>query len=148
MNNMENMTYDKSLWGKGEWDNEPDRVDFIHVGYSCFIMRNHSGAWCGYVGVPSNHVGYGQDYNEMCEHVDVHGGLTYADKCRGSICHIPEPGMPDDVWWFGFDTAHYNDKVPGMEFYRFYDKDERVYRNMEYTINETKQLAEQLKAME
>jgi hypothetical protein len=132
--------YDKSNWTRGEWDSEPDRVDFIHAGFSCFILRNHGGAWCGYVGVPSTHPSYGKDYNDV--NVDVHGGLTYADKCSPPICHIPEPGMSDDVWWLGFDTAHYMDVTPSRD-YTFHDDGE--YRNVEYVTNETKYLAEQLK---
>jgi hypothetical protein len=134
--------YDKSKWTHGEWDNEPDRKDFIHTGYSCFILRNGSGNWCGYVGIPSTHPSFGKDYDDVP--VNVHGGLTYANKCGPPICHIPEPGMPDDVWWLGFDTAHSGDASP-LTLLNF---KHGVYRNMEYTINETKQLAEQLRGME
>ena len=102
--------YRKDEWARGPWDNEPDRKDFTHAGYSCFILRNTSGNWCGYVGVPSTHSCYEKPYNDV--DVNVHGGLTYADKCGGHICHIPEPGMPDDVWWLGFDTAHWGDLSP------------------------------------
>ena len=109
------LKYDKTRWPRGEWDNEPDRVDFLHAGFSCFILRNMLGAWCGYVGVPSTHPAYRQDYNDV--DVDVHGGLTYADVCGDHICHIPEPGMPDDVWWLGFDTNHYCDYAPGNFVY-------------------------------
>jgi|SRR5580765_5055410 len=133
--------YDKTKWGKGEWDNEPDRKDFIHAGFSCFILRNHTGNWCGYVGLPNTHSSYGKDYGEV--DVDVHGGLTYANKCAGNICHVPESGMPDDVWWLGFDTAHSGDLTPAMMHYMSRGFDH--YRNMEYAIHETMQLAEQLK---
>jgi hypothetical protein len=139
---MELPTYNKSKWSHGEWDNEPDRVDFIHAGFSCFILRNHTGNWCGYVGVPSTHSAYLKDYNDVDAH--VHGGLTYANKCSGVICHIPEPGMSDDVWWLGFDTAHAGDFTPAI---RRQFGDGGVYRNMAYTIDETKKLADQLKEM-
>jgi len=137
--------YDKSKWRKGEWDNEPDRVDFIQHGFACFILRNQLGNWCGYVGVPENHPYYLVKYQDVDGSLDVHGGLTYSDVCVAPICHIPEPGMPDNVWWFGFDTAHYMDESP-------YDFGSRmlghgVYRNMEYTMNETKHLADQLAAL-
>ena len=144
--------YDKSHWRKGEWDDEPDRKDFIHAGFSCFILRNNLGSWCGYVGVPNTHPAYEKDYDDV--DVSVHGGLTYANKCQGVICHIPEAGMPDDVWWLGFDTCHYNDISPsrylssligGVVIAREDELGE--YRNMDYVINETKQLADQLKEM-
>lgn len=136
--------YDKSRWKKGEWDTEPDRVDFIHSGFSCMLIRNLHGNWCGYVGVPSTHSAHGKDYDDV--NVDVHGGLTYADKCRGHICHVPEPGMPDDVWWLGFDTAHSGDLSPS-EYLNFGEDDGTTYKNVEYARNETAQLAEQLEAM-
>ena len=136
-----NHKYDKSNWAKGEWDNEPDRVDFIHASYSCFILRNAHGNWCGYVGVPNGHPNYGKDRDEF----DVHGGITYSDKCSPPICHIPKEGMPEDVWWLGFDTAHAYDFSPSRWLSSFTGD---IYRNMEYTINETKSLAEQLKKLE
>ena len=146
MSEVINPEYDKSQWARGEWDNEPDRVDFLHAGFSCFILRNHMGNWCGYVGVPSTHPAYCKEYNEV--DVNVHGGLTYANKCQHVICHIPEPGMPDDVWWLGFDTGHSHDLTPGFPR-GFIDGmfEGTTYKNMDYTINETKQLAEQLKDM-
>jgi hypothetical protein len=133
---------DRSKWGKGEWDNEVDRVDFIHAGFSCFILRNAIGNWCGYVGVPSTHSAYGKYYDEV-DVVDVHGGLTYADKCSPPICHIPNPGMPHDVWWLGFDTSHSGDLVPSMSL-SGYMGSYGTYKTQDYTLNETKGLAEQL----
>ena len=145
---MENTNFkaDRSNWGRGPWDEEPmDRVDFIHVGFSCFVQRGPLGAWCGYVGVPSTHPNYGQDYDDV--QAEVHGGLTYADVCQGSICHVPEPGMPDDVWWLGFDCAHSGDTVPGMSHYR--DRyDHEYYKDLQFVTDETKALAEQLRGKE
>lgn len=51
---------------------------------------------CGYVGVDSSHPLYTQEYNDAG--FDVHGGLTFSGKMEDS-----------DLWWFGFDTNHYND---------------------------------------
>lgn len=143
------LEYDKSKWPRGEWNNEPDRVDFIHAGFSCFILRNTHGAWCGYVGVPNTHPAYGKDYNDV--DVDVHGGLTYADVCGDHICHVPEPGMPDDVWWLGFDTNHYSDYAPGNFVYSIGTRPANEmshYKNVGYVTNEVKRLAEQLQALE
>jgi len=137
------LVIDRKNWRRGEWDNEPDRVDFIHAGFSCFIQRGPVGSWCGYVGVPSNHPSYEKHYNDV--NVDVHGGLTYANKCNGHICHVPESGMPDDVWWLGFDMAHHMDYSPGMAQYDIGNRG--MYRNMAYATHETKQLAEQLEVM-
>jgi len=144
---MEKRIVDRSSWGKGEWDNEPDRVDFIHAGFSCFMLRGPVGSWCGYVGVPKGHPAYEVDYSDLDSNLDVHGGITYASKCKGAICHIPAEGMPDDVWWLGFDTAHYWDKTPvnygmmGLDF----AQDTGTYRNVEYVTAEIKRFADQLK---
>jgi hypothetical protein len=136
-------SYPREEWARGPWDNEPDRVDFIHAGYSCFILRNQSGNWCGYVGIPESHPCFGKDYNDVP--VEVHGGLTYADLCSPPICHIPEPGMPDKVWWLGFDTAHWSDLTP-LRLIDF--GDDVTYKDVTYVTTETKELAEQLKELE
>ena len=63
---------------KNEWDNEPDRLQWVDdaTGLTCIIRRSPStGALCGYVGVPKQHKHYGVDeYGTI--NVEVHGGLT------------------------------------------------------------------------
>ena len=152
---MENTEYkaDRSTWEPGPWDNEPeDRVDFLHAGFSCFIKRGPAGAWCGYVGVPEGHSAYGKSYDEV--DVEVHGGLTYANPCKGAICHVPAEGMPDKVWWLGFDTAHFGDLVPAHNrLMSFYDRARESegpfesYKTRDYTKGETERLAEQLERL-
>lgn len=134
---------DRTGWTPGPWDGEPDKVQWNHAGFACLAVRNRMGAWCGYVGVPREHPAYKQDYNEV--EVDVHGGLTFADKCqpKGPICHVPEPGFPEDVWWLGFDTAHHMDIVPSM---LKYGNEFGTYRTLRYIKRETNSLARQLAA--
>lgn len=141
---------DRTGWPTGERDQETeDRLDFEHAGLACLLLRGPMGAWCGYVGVGPDHPFHGKSYDDI--DVDVHGGLTYADKCGGSICHVPKPGMPADVWWFGFDTAHSGDIVPRMLAsdiklglphidYGF----PQSYKNIDYAKRETERLAKQL----
>jgi hypothetical protein len=134
---------DRNGWPTGEWDSEPDRLDFEYAGFSCLLLRGPVGSWCGYVGVPESHSAFGKDYNSV--DVEVHGGLTYANTCNGHICHVPGPGMPEKVWWLGFDTAHLYDLGPAMIKYqtsKFHTDD--VYRTMNYTRQQTERLAEQL----
>lgn len=113
---------DKAVWGEGPWVGEPDKMQWQDpaTGLPCLIVRNSecTGALCGYVGVPPGHPLHGKSYNDV--EVSVHGGLTFADKCRpeaddGGICHVADPGEPDDVWWLGFDCAHAMDLSPHME---------------------------------
>ncbi len=145
------VTIDKSGWGAGEWQNEPDRLDFIHAGFACMALRHtRFGHWCGYVGVPREHPYYGKPYDEP--DVEFHGGLTYANRCNADICHVPEPGMPDDVWWLGGDFAHCNDMSPGINAVlaslpggTSRPHDWQVYRALPYVRSQIEGLAEQLK---
>lgn len=146
MSHPEEVQYDKFRWPAGPWDDEPDRVDWIHEGLACMLIRNPIGAWCGYVGVPREHPAYDQSYWDV--DVDVHGGLTYSDRCAGHICHVPQEGMPDDVFWFGFDCAHSGDVVPGLVMHRgFFPGFEPTYKNVGWAKAETERLAEQLAVM-
>jgi hypothetical protein len=139
-------TIDKSTWGPGPWQTEPDRLEWKHAGLPCLIVRvEHHGALCGYAAVPPGHPLHGQEMGEPP--VDVHGGLTYAAKCAGDICHVPAPGEPDDVWWFGFDCAHSGDQTPGSDAslsFRAYRGRADEYRTIEYVKAEVERLAEQL----
>lgn len=138
---------DRSSWPAGPWDSESDREDFVHAGLSCFVQRNRMGAWYGYVGVPKDHPFYGKDYDDVEPYPDVHGGLTYADRCNEHLCHIPQEGMPSDVWWLGFDTAHFMDMdiVPGMlQFDEVRSLLPGTYKDLAYVTVETQRLAEQL----
>jgi hypothetical protein len=102
---------DEHRYGPGPWVGEPDRLEWRYRGLPCLMVRNiEVGNWCGYVAVPPGHAWHGRDRDAL--DVDAHGGLTYADGCCGHICHVPQPGEPDDVWWLGFDCAHAYDVMP------------------------------------
>lgn len=146
---------DRSGWPTGLWDDEPqDKVQWTDqaTGMPCLARRSRLGNWCGYVAVTSDHPAYGEDYHSVA--VDVHGGLTFAGPCQDgpdaqTVCHIPEPGEPDDVWWLGFDCAHAYDLVPGIYAIRIdagipvWDGD--VYRTLAYVQAECARLAAQLR---
>lgn len=57
---------DRSTWGRGLWDHEPDKVQWVdeETGYDCLMVRNNFGAWCGYVGVPAEHPWFGVEYSK------------------------------------------------------------------------------------
>lgn len=164
---------DKSTWGPGPWQEEPDKVQWQDepTGLACLAVRHPQyGHWCGYVGVPESHPAFGLGYEEV-EHIaptqpednwlgfDVHGGLTFADLCQDDpdakehgICHIPAPGEPDRVWWLGFDASHAWDRSPGREaLYRSLGipafrglHSTDEYRTLEYVQAECTKLARQL----
>ena len=156
---------------QGPWTAEPDKLQWVDeaTNLDCLILRNGGGNLCGYVGIPKTHPwhgkGYGQcldgcaDEDSCYEHspearIRVHGGLTFAAACRehsgdDAICHVPAEGRPDDVWWFGFDTAHSGDLSP-----KYVDSDQPymraiygrdcIYRDVAYVKAECADLAKQL----
>lgn len=111
---------DRQGWPSGEWDKEPDKVQWTDcvTGLDCLAVRNGVGAWCGYVGVSPGHALHEVEYTEVDSEFEVHGGLTFSEHCRegdecSSICHVPAEGDDDRIWWFGFDCAHSGDMFPG-----------------------------------
>lgn len=97
---METKTWyyvEKSEWLRGEWDDEPDKMQWQDktTGLPCLIVRGPSGALCGYAGVAPGHPWHGVSYNSCvkdgceeswCDHrpestIDVHGGLTFSAGC-------------------------------------------------------------------
>lgn len=169
MQYLEYNTKDKSTWGDGPWQNEPDKRQWRDeaTGLPCLIVRGPLGALCGYVGVSRRHKAYGRGYDDV--HVEVHGGLTFAGPCTKDgnqeehICHRVEPGEDDRVWWLGFDCSHAFDLSPAHEaemdaIYKKMDKPRPtsafkddpayrdVYRDIAYVEAEVAGLAAQLKS--
>lgn len=160
--------YKLEHFGEGPWLDEPDRVEWRHHGYACLARRNNLGVWCGYVAMPPSHPWHGKDYSapwdseyehklpgypESLDAVRVHGGLTYAAACAGEICHVPEPGESDAVWWFGFDCGHCEDYAPGLQQLartrEFADLHRGLtYRDLSYVRREVESLADQARAAE
>lgn len=174
---------DKSTWGAGPWQSEPDKRQWTDAatGLPCLIVRGPSGALCGYVGVPKSHPLHGKGYGdtaplsqdvlrdllerrgvlnlydddlakgavEIGAALDVHGGLTFAGACakgepEHGICHRPDPGEGDDVWWLGFDCAHCYDIVPAYAVKGYPPEPDEVYRDRAYVEAECAKLAKQL----
>lgn len=155
MQTIEYRTMDKSSWGAGPWQDEPDKKQWqdAATGLPCLIVRNRGGALCGYVGVAFGHPWHGKEYDTP--DVEVHGGLTFADRCaKGAdeaehICHKPDAGEPADVWWFGFDCAHAWDQSPGYDALsptHLRDSHD-VYRDVAYVESECASLAKQIAAV-
>ena len=170
MNVTTYTTIDKTEWGPGEWQAEPDKISWTDetTGLPCLIVRNRGGALCGYVGVAPGHpwhgIGYDEHVGPSCdaewcyEHTpngfaSAHGGLTYASGCQhgaaedSGICHIPEPGQSDNVWWFGFDTAHNGDLCPAHLKYGARIAWE-TYKTVAYVTAEVARLAVQIAAVQ
>jgi hypothetical protein len=168
----EYRTIDKTGWGDGPWQDEPDKRQWkdTATGLPCLIVRSPwGGNLCGYVGVPSSHPAHGKGYSPddydkptnleaAINAIEVHGGLTFsspcghgADESRG-ICHVPDPGEPDDIWWFGFDCGHFQDLCPAsaasIPGYLRMMGSEVTYRTVSYVEAEIRGLAVALAEMQ
>jgi hypothetical protein len=150
METKEYRTVNKSAWPhRGEWDHEPDKMQWTDeaTGLPCLIVRGPSGALCGYVGVANKHP-YFEKHYDSCD-VDVHGGLTFSSKCQKvkdescGICHAVSDGEDDNIWWLGFDCAHFGDVCPR------YDKSfgDEQYKNVSFVQSEIRSLAKQLESI-
>lgn len=144
------------------WEHEPDSMEWVDAatGLECRIVRGPVGALCGYVGVPIDHPAYGLGYDpdpdlhwpvyglgEAIHTIQVHGGLTYADKW----CPKAEGkgAVLTDLWWFGFDCAHAGDHCPHIDEHpsivsRFIN----TYRDIDYVKEQCRLLALQLREIE
>ena len=76
-------------------------------------VLEYMGHWNGYCGIPKDHPFYGLSYySEELTSLDVHGGVTYSDKYLGI-----EKTPGEQLWWIGFDTAHFGDEEPKSKEY-------------------------------
>ncbi|GEM_PF-423934 len=164
---------------------------FEHAGYTCVVTFGNMGHRCGYVGIPKEHPLFGKDNNDYLEikksdiegrevsgifpllgavldedervrietYFQCHGGITFASGGVGSKYPIES-----DLWWFGFDCGHYDDKCDSQLAYERFPKDRESIslrieieskcelggeiRTEEYVADECKKLAEQLKEFE
>lgn len=110
--------------------------EFDHNGLKCIVTFGNMGHRCGYVGIPKRHPLYEKGYDDyldilkediegkevsgvfplLCALIDdddrvrigtyftCHGGITYSGGGENSTYPIES-----NLWWFGFDCAHYND---------------------------------------
>jgi hypothetical protein len=153
---------DKSEWGPGPWQDEPDKAVWVDVAtdLDCMAVRHDQlGYWCGYVGVPFGHPAYGRD--PFAGDDDDVAGLTYGNLCQphedgpaNGICHLAQPGRPEHVYWLGFDCGHFDelapalvawlDRVaPGQPHFAW-----QIYKPIGYVIERATELAAQLHALE
>lgn len=153
MKTIEYRFIDKTSWPKGQWNDEPDKVQWQdqETRLPCLAKRNPMGAWCGYVGIAKDHPLFEQNYGN-CDDLNVHGGLTFSDFCvqddkEHGICHVPDEGEPDHVWWFGFDCGHSFDLMPILLKRREAFADE-TYKTLDYVRTECARLAHQLTEIE
>lgn len=163
MQTIEYTFVDKTAWGDGPWQHECDKRQWQDpaTGLPCLLRRHaHHGHLCGYVGVPPGHPLHGAGPGDA--DLDAYGGVNYAAACMDGepehgICHRPDAGEPDHVWWFGFACDLACDLAPGMEArMRAYGGPTMAdlvgvgyacaYRDVAYVVAECADLAKQLAA--
>lgn len=153
-------TEDKSTWGEGPWQQEPDILEWKEHGFHCMIKRAPTGALCGYVAVEKGHPIFGLNYyksdfyiedvlsgeavseallQKQINEINVHGGLTYAGKWEEE----------SDLYWFGFDCSHAWDFIPKYDEISELEKDtewgaKKEYCNIAYVKASCNSLAEQI----
>lgn len=151
---------DKSGWGEGPWNEEPDKIVWTDeaTGLPCMIRRHpDQGNLCGYVAVAEGHPAFNRDREDIPVS-GGHRGLTYSAFCEQGepelgLCHIPEPGAPVRVWWLGFDCGHAFDLSPGtVATLRKVGVDHSIYRgetyrDVPYVRECCRELAAELQAM-
>jgi len=88
------------------------------AGLRAVVIATPMGHRCGYVGISKGSPLYGLGYDDV--DVSVHGGLTYAS---GYNTYPVE----SDLYWFGFDCAHYDDK---KDFSIMDESHKEIYRTL------------------
>lgn len=132
--------------------------EFEYKGYKCVTTFSDMGHRCGYVGIPEGHILYGKHYGDYLDiskselenepigkrgimllmfsawddndnvklelYFDVHGGITYSDK------HETYP-IESDLWWLGFDCAHYGDGKDMDLVEKYWGDDPHIQKRIE-----------------
>ncbi len=149
----------KEEWGEGEWQNEPDRAEWISKeGFPCLARRIKTGGhWCAYVGVPKGNKYHGINAWDA-EELKVHGGITWAcaNEKEDKGERINHGCSNEDTWWLGFDCAHWNDLQPGIEALINHERkpctymasSDGVYKDLVFVVIECNKLAQQLKVID
>lgn len=86
----------------------------------------------GYVLLPKDHIFYGIHYDEINQHIHVHGGLTFSSLVDEDLKN--NFGLEDsDIgsWIIGFDTAHYRDNLTTWPKERVQRETEALRRRLE-----------------
>jgi hypothetical protein len=115
---------------------EPNYETFEYKGFKIVIKRMMylGGQLNGYVRLPEEHKYYQKGYNDIP--IECHGGLTFTGDLE-----------EDGDFYIGFDTAHYRDYIPFLQFHVSNSAmmDElAMYKDITYVRNECKQIVEQL----
>ena len=133
--------------------------EFEYKGYKCVVTFSDMGHRCGYVGIPEGHILYGKHYSDYLNipkseienepigkrgiislvfsalddndnvklelYFDVHGGITYSNK-------DDTYPIESDLWWLGFDCAHYGDGKDMDLVEKYWGDDPHIQKRIEF----------------
>jgi len=147
--------------------------DFVtKAGFRAVICFVHNSHYCGYVGIPKEHILHSKSYSEErpvrlpanepigdrgIMPIFLHAMSDVKDHFTRLDCYFNVHGgltysgsgdegyptkEPNDLWWFGFDCAHDGDATKG-KYAHYYPGD--VFRDKEYVEAQLESLAQQLK---
>lgn len=97
--------------------------DFVYKGIRCVVIFTRMGHRCGYVGVDEKSTIFEKGYNEL--DFDVHGGLTYSGGGKDSKYPVES-----NLFWIGFDCAHYMDSSDIEKALEYGLIDEESYKQL------------------
>lgn len=138
---QETISKKKESLPEGPWLYECDRYSENYGPLVILLRRNPKLlTWCAYVGITEDFNGmYNVKEDMLRDMLDVHGGVTYAGKCNGVLSEAPEE---NNLFWIGFDTAHSNDYIPGLDI--DIQHSSATYKDYEYVLDEARYLADQV----
>lgn len=143
LDRIEHLPSERDSWGRGPWNYEPDLLTLKIEGFPCIIARHlKHGYLHSFVGINSYHPLFKVDYLMVAHEFICHHDLSFSGftipVSYGEIINIV--WHQDTRWWFGFHCGHPGDKMPSRRRISY-----GIYRNIEYVLNETSDLCEQLK---
>lgn len=127
---------------------EPNYETFEYRGYKCVIKRMMylGGQLNGYVRIPKASKFYDATKQDMGYDdipIECHGGLTFTGKLEDE---------PEDEFYIGFDTAHFQDYMPFMQFqlsqYFNHEHESETYKDINYVRKECRDIVDQLLVLE
>lgn len=105
----------RASWTPGEWQNEPDIVEWRLEGvpYPLLIVRGRVGCLCGYVGIPEGHALHGMWSGDRVRFTwsDLPEEINSAQGCSRIFTPTGEPPM---CWWLGFHCGAMGELMPGV----------------------------------
>lgn len=157
---------------------------WVYRDHECVVVATRMGHRCGYVAVKEGHPFFGISHDQVIPwllwndlrnqqigsrgllpilfsnlrerptapsvFIDVHGGISFSGRAEFSI-------KESNLWWFGFDCAHFDDSADPEIIPHFYSADQiehlhsmfflaqnGIIRSLEFCEKECERLSKQL----